>query len=94
MQDIKKLEELTCEYYDNELNNSRLISFEADMANSESIREFSENLCFGYFKISNSMKLTKIRAKSKAGKALRKITFNRNNNLINRLLFRFLGVFR
>ena len=94
MNEIKELEELTSQYYDNQLKASQLVNFEVKLANSESIREFSEKLCYGYFKISNSMKLTKIRARKLSSKALHRITFNKNNNFFNRLLFRFLGVFR
>lgn len=49
------------EYYDEEMNESASISYEARQANSNYIKDYTNEQCFEFFKISNSIKLTKKR---------------------------------
>ena len=72
----KNLEILVNEYYDNQMNNSELLSYEARMAISKGIREYTNRKCFDNFKISNSIKLVKNRAVSRASKMTDKFEQN------------------
>lgn len=75
-----KLDEIISEYYDRQMNDSKLISFESRMALSSGIREYTGNQCFKFFKISNSIKLVKYRNKTKS-KILFYDLLNRSLNL-------------
>lgn len=61
---IDNLEEAISEYYDNELPRVKLIHLEAKFANSKILENYSEQMCYSFFKISNSIKLVKLRAKN------------------------------
>ena len=67
------LEDKINEYYDEQMNESQLISYEARIANSIMIKEYTYQRCFEYFKISNSIKLTKNRLNKKAQEITDKI---------------------
>ena len=65
MLELDCLDEQINRYYDNEMNESELIAFEAKLATFKGIKEYAEEKCFENFKISNSIKLAKIRAQQK-----------------------------
>ena len=52
------------EYYDEEMNSSKLLEYEARQSNSKYINDYTNEQCFEFFKISNSIKLTKNRLAS------------------------------
>lgn len=56
------------EYYDEELSSHELLNYEARLALSKCIRDFTNDRCFEYFKISNSIKHVKERNKDTARK--------------------------
>jgi len=58
---IDYLDEKISKYYDGQMEDSELINFEADMALSGEKKEYIADKCYKYFKISNSIKLTKYR---------------------------------
>ena len=58
--------EESSEYYDNEMNYTNIFHFEQKCRISEYVNNQREVNCFNFFKISNSMNLTKIRCKNKA----------------------------
>ena len=58
---IETLDLIISEYYDEQMNPSNLLEYEARKANSRYINDYSNEICFEYFKITNSIKLTKIR---------------------------------
>lgn len=66
MNDLKKLNITINLYYDDELNPSQNLEYEARQANSKYIRDFTNEQCFEFFKISNSINLTKMRLKKSA----------------------------
>ena len=61
MINIETLDLVISEYYDEQMNISSLLEYEARKANSKYINDYSNEICFEFFKISNSIKLTKIR---------------------------------
>lgn len=66
MIDLKSLNTTISQYYDDELNPSQNLEYEARQANSRYIRNFTNEQCFEFFKISNSIKLTKMRLQKSA----------------------------
>ena len=60
------LDDTISEYYDNEMGRGELFDYEARLANSRIIRDYTNDTCFEYFKISNSIKLVKNRASQNA----------------------------
>lgn len=58
--------EQSSEYYDNEMLSPKVFDFELQSRISTYTNELREQNCYNFFKISNSMKLTKIRCKQKA----------------------------
>ena len=60
------LDELISQYYDNQMNDSERISFEARLVMSDGIRNYTNKQCFEYFKLSNSIKLVKYRNSQKS----------------------------
>ena len=56
------------EYYDNEMPEVFLMNYEARMAQSIFVQNYTYDNCFEFFKISNSIKLAKIRLKDKSSK--------------------------
>ncbi len=60
---MESLNSLINQYYDEEMSESELLAYEARIANSKCIREYTNEQCFEFFKISNSIKLVKNRAK-------------------------------
>ncbi len=60
------LDVLLNEFYDDEMMLSEKICFEAKIATSNTLREYFYEECYNNFKISNSIKLAKIRSESKA----------------------------
>lgn len=95
---LEELDEITSEYYDNELYENELFNFEAKIATSREIRDYTNERCFEYFKISNSMRLVKIRAKDRAEKMscliFEKINSEKSIFKLNSVLFeRFKEIF-
>lgn len=62
---LETLNTLISQYYDNEMNESELLAYEARIAVSKGIKDYTNEQCFEYFKISNSIKLVKNRAKKR-----------------------------
>ena len=62
------LDNLISKYYDYQMNDLERIDFEARLALSEEIREYADNQCLTFFKISNSVKFVKKRCKNCAQK--------------------------
>ncbi len=60
------LEDKINEYYDEQMNSSQLINYEARVANSLLIKEYTYQKCFEFYKISNSIKKTKFKLEEKA----------------------------
>ena len=54
--EFNSLDEKICAYYDSELYDNELLN------SSKNFRDYVEEKCFEFFKISNSMRLVKIRA--------------------------------
>ena len=79
------LEDKISEYYDEQMSENDLFNYEARLALSREIRDYTYDKCFEYFKISNSIKLTKIRANDKAQKMTQKICENlvRDRNTVS-----------
>ncbi|MBR2068833.1 MAG: hypothetical protein IJ877_03630 [Candidatus Gastranaerophilales bacterium] len=77
------LDTLINQYYDGEMNDLELISFEARMAVSAGIREYTNRQCYNYFKISNSIKLTKNRCHDKASQIVNKFEQKQEKSIIN-----------
>ncbi len=89
---VEQLEDKISEYYDDEMSENDLFNYEARLAISKEIRDYTYQRCFEYFKISNSIKLTKIRAQDRAKKALNEI----NERLVgngNSVLFKRVNKF-
>lgn len=72
MKTLIKFDELISKYYDNEMGQSERIEFEARLALHKNIQEYNNDGCFAYYKISNSIKQVKYRAKYKAQKMVQK----------------------
>ena len=77
------LDTLISQYYDCEMNDYEIINFEARMALSKGIRDYTSRQCYEYFKISNSIKLTKNRAKDKAINMTQRFEAKINSSFIN-----------
>ena len=75
------LDNLIAQYYDNQMNDCERVDFEARLAVSNAIREYVNNQCLVFFKISNSMKFIKNRCKSDAQKISREF-LNKNISVI------------
>ena len=52
---LTTLDETISKYYDNEMNESELLSYEAKIANSNYIKDYTYQKCFEFYKISNSI---------------------------------------
>ena len=52
------LESTVSQYYDEEMNRSELLNYEARIAVSRCVRDYTNDSCFEFFKISNSIKTT------------------------------------
>ena len=78
------------EYYDNEMPETFLMNYEARMAQSIFVQNYTYDNCFEFFKISNSIKLTKIRLKDKSSKLTDEIlSKNEKRKPILRFLSRY-----
>ena len=73
MDNLLEIEEKISKYYDSEMNFEELINFEAKLINSKVISNLVNQRCWEYFKISNSIKLTKLRNKYKADMIVNKL---------------------
>lgn len=96
MIDIVDIEENISKYYDNEMKNSELMSFESKMQQSKYLKELVEYRCFEYFKISNSIKIQLFKAKQKVIKLSKLVDINTTvpKSLHERLGGLFLGLLR
>ena len=61
MINLETIDLIINEYYDDEMDSSRYLEYEARKANSNYINDYTNEQCFEFFKISNSIKLTKMR---------------------------------
>ena len=61
MINLETIDLIINEYYDEEMNSSKYLEYEARKANSNYINDYTNEQCFEFFKISNSIKLTKMR---------------------------------
>ena len=66
------LDEAVNKYYDHEMSDSELLHFEANMALSNGVREYCMKQCYEYFKMTNSIKLVKMRSATQAGLMMKK----------------------
>ena len=55
------IDEIVSKYYDKEMNTLELMNFEAKMALDDRIKEYSNNKCMDYYRISRSIGLIKHR---------------------------------
>ncbi len=62
MLSIETLDNTISQYYDEEMNYSQLLAFEARIAISRGIRDYANSQCFEFFKITSSIKSVKKRA--------------------------------
>ena len=69
------------EYYDEEMNSSKYLEYEARKANSSFIKDYTNEQCFEFFKISNSIKLTKMRIKEFSNTEFEKFSKNYLNSV-------------
>lgn len=86
---LDAIDETISKYYDSEMNISELMSYEARLANSNYVKDYSYQKCFEYYKISSSIKQTKKRV-SKYCALLTDELLNKNKD---RLFFDFYPVF-
>ena len=89
------LEDKINEYYDEQMNSSQLLNYEARIANSLLIKEYTYQRCFEFYNISNSIKFTKKRLKPKAQEITKNILVNIQDDLffnINSVFFK--GVYK
>lgn len=83
MKTLIKFDELISKYYDNEMGQSERMEYEARLALHKSIKEYNNDGCFAYYKISNSIRQVKYRAKYKAQRVIRKAARKNEVELIN-----------
>lgn len=74
-------DEYISEYYDNEMTARNLLHFEAKISVMKDFKEYVEKECYENFKISNSIKLVKIRSQNKSSELVEKLYLG--NKLIN-----------
>lgn len=89
MLNLDTIDETISKYYDNEMNISQVMNFEARLANSTYVKEYSYQKCFEYYKISSSIKFTKS-ALNRYSSLLTDEIINKNKD---RLFFDFNTVF-
>ncbi len=65
MYSLNELNETISKYYDGQMGDLELIHFEARLALSEILREYTEREMYQNFKISNSIRLAKMRLNDK-----------------------------
>ena len=89
---MHSFDEKISQYYDKEMNSSTLLSYEAKMCSSIYSREYINDKCFEYYKITCSMQHTKNALENKAKKAFEvyinsksKVLFNINSVLFKRI---------
>ncbi len=75
------LENKINEYYDEEMNPSQLLNYEARIANSIMIKEYTYQKCFEFYKISNSIKQVKCKLRNNAERTTQKILVNMQEEL-------------
>ena len=90
MLELDCLDEQISAYYDNELSEIEMLSFEAKLATSRGIKDYTDEKCYEFFKISNSMKIAKIRIKQNANKIFDNTEENRKQKIS---LFELYSVF-
>ncbi len=98
---LDSLDEDISMYYDDEMKPSKLLEYEARMALSDCVRNYTNERCFEYFKISSSISRVNRRLKKAALLEYRINLFNKltsepkdeNPNLIKRFLKRFFNFF-
>lgn len=87
----KTLDTLISQYYDEQMNESELINYEARIAISKNIRDYTNERCFEYFKITNSINLVKKRAEKNSKNLICKIEIKERKNLFfyfNSIIFK------
>lgn len=88
MYKVDLIDESLSKYYDNEMKESELLSFEAKIVNSNYIKDYINQKCFEYYKISSSINRTKEKLKLKSNKLTDEI-INKNHE---KLFFNFYTV--
>lgn len=88
MHKVDLIDESLSKYYDNEMKESELLSFETKIANSNYIKDYINQKCFEYYKISSSINRTKEKLKLKSSKLTDEI-INKNHE---KLFFNFYTV--
>ncbi len=79
----EEVNDIISKYYDSEMNDLELINFEAEMALSKSLYKKCADECYKNFKISNSIRLVKIRQDLKAQKAAEEFKKYYDKSFIN-----------
>ena len=82
---LESLDEQINTYFDDEIADNELVGLEARMAKSDYVKNYVDEKCFAYFKITNSIKIVKIRSNEVAGR----IADDFIENKLNRLFFKF-----
>ncbi len=77
------LDKIISEYYDEEMNESSLMNYEARIAISKGIRDYTNDICFEYFKISNSIKKVKARSTKNAEAIVESLELKNKQKLFN-----------
>ncbi len=88
------LDELISKYYDNQMNKSEILSFEARIAKSKGIREYVNRKCHEYYLITSSIKRVKEKLKENHRYNLSKLSRKSLINIYSVRLKRFYKHFR
>lgn len=74
------LDDTISQYYDNEMNESELLNYEARLALSKGVKDYTNNICFEYYKITNSINKIKFKSETIANKI--------TNNVLNEVILK------
>ncbi len=88
MLSIEIIDETVSKYYDDEMNESELLGYEARIANSNYAKDYTYQKCFEFYKISSSIKKT-MRQNEKYSSLLCDEILNKNKD---KLFFNFNSV--
>lgn len=67
MLNLNTINETISKYYDCEMNESELLSYEARLVNSDYIKDYTNQKCFEFYKITNSINQVKAKIKRYSG---------------------------
>ena len=78
---MESLDTIISQYYDEEMNDSELLNYEARLANSLYVRDYTNEQCFEYYKITNSIKMVKNRISKKSENFVYKIEIKKKKSV-------------